>query len=574
MVVWIAAVWFLGGRRLLPRRARAEEPLLVWATSLGLAAGTTAIAITLLAVAGWLRPGPLWTVLWVWTALATLELRRFAWPQTWPQPWATPWTRVLATTLALTAAFTFVSVLAPPSSIDALVYHLRVPHEYLRSGRMVPLRDDVRTFQPLNVEMLFAFGMALRDDVVAASLHWVLAIGAALSAGAWARRLHAKSPLVAMAIFACSPLFVWESTSSFIDLGLTLFTSLGLLWATAEPECDPAGILLAAVFAGFAAGSKFTGCGAAVLVGGAAFLHAGQARRRGVIRFLTVGAGAVSIAAPWYLRNLLWTGNPFFPLANRLFGQAAAAQPLSTLVYGYGKDLFHLFSSPFDLIWRGDVFDAGWSMGPAYLALVPVALLSGCREGGYRTLLAVLGAFWLFWFYSSQQTRLLLPILPLCAGLAADGFDRLESYRWPGRSARAAVALSIAVGLAAAAVVAKGSWKVVAGVEPRTAYLDRLAMDYPAFDQVNARLTDDAPVAVCGVPNVYYLRPRATIVSFEEIPALAARGFAHLVWIGQCDGQRPAAGQVLWSGRYLRPGTRFQGTGRSTEVCAELIQLP
>jgi hypothetical protein len=572
MVFWIAAVWFLGGRRILPRRARAEEPLLVWATSLGLAAGTTAMATTLLAAVGWLRPGPLWAVLWAWTALAVLELRRFTWPQTWPQPWATPWTRVLTATLALTAAFTFISVLAPPSSIDALVYHLRVPHEYLRSRRMVPLRDDVRTFQPLNVEMLFAFGMALRDDVVAASLHWVLAIGAALSAGAWARRLRAKSPLVAMAIFVCSPLFVWESTSSFIDLGLSLFTSLGLLWATTEAECSPVGILLAATFAGFAAGSKFTGCGAAVLVGGAAFLHARQERRPGLVRLLTVGAGAALIAAPWYLRNLLWTGNPFFPLANRLFGRGAA-QPLSTFVYGYGKDPLHFFSSPFDLIWRGDPFDAGWSMGPAYLALVPLALLSGRRERAYRTLVVVLGAFWLFWFYSSQQMRLLLPILPLCAGLAADGFDRLQSHRWPGRSARAAVALSMAVGLATAAVLAKGSWKVVAGVEPRTAYLGRLAMDYPAFEQVNSRLTDDARVAVCGVPNVYYLRPRATIVSFDEIPALPARGFTHLVWIGKCDDQRPLAGQILWSGRYLRPGSRFQGTGSSTEVCAELIQF-
>ncbi len=207
--------------------------------------------------------------------------------------------------------------------MDALVYHLRIPHEYLRAGRMAAITDDVRAFQPFNVEMLFAFGMGLRDDVVAALLHWLLGIGAALTAGAWARRLGAKSALVAIAVFAVSPLYVWESTSSFIDLGLTLFSSLALLWAT-RSDLGRSGVALAGVFAGLAAGSKFTGCTVAALVGGVAFLQALPDRRRASARLLAVGALAVAIASPWYLRNALWTGNPFLSAGEPPLWKAAA----------------------------------------------------------------------------------------------------------------------------------------------------------------------------------------------------------------------------------------------------------
>jgi hypothetical protein len=573
LLCWIATTWFIGGRRLLPRKLRGEEPFLVWSSALALVAGTTAVLLTAFATFHLLRPGPIWAVQAGWTVLAITEGRalagvgRPAWQR------RSPWTLLLGAILAIAIILTLVGTLAPPTSVDATVYHLRVPREYLRAGRILALADDVHSFQPLYVEMLFAFGMVIRDDVLSALLHWLLGIGAALTAGAWARRLGARSPMVAVAIFAVSPLIVWESTSSFIDLGLTLFASLGLLWAT-RAGLGPPSVGLAAVFAGLAAGSKFTGCAMAALVGLVAFAYALPDRRRAVLRFVAIGAIAAALAAPWYVRNAILTGNPLYPVGNQFFG--LPLERLSNWTYGYGRDLLHLLSSPFDLIWRGEVFDLGWAFGPAYLALVPIGLLFNRQSQIHRIAAGVMLVFWVFWFYSSPQTRLLLPILPLGAGVAAAGFDALEDAGgWTRVAARLTVLVSAAVGLAAAGVVAAGTAKVVSGAESRATYLRRMALDYVAYEQINRLLGPEARPAVEGATNLYYLQPRGTIVQNEEPSALAARGLTHLIWIDACDAKAPAKaeGKILWAGRYLRPGARFQGGAAAVERCAELIRL-
>jgi hypothetical protein len=573
LLSWIATTWFIGGRRLLPRKLRGEEPFLVWSSALALAAGTTAVLLTVLATLRLLRAGPIWAVQAGWTVLAITEGRAMVggWRPAWRRH--SPWTLLLGSGLIIAVILTLVGTLAPPTSLDALVYHLRVPREYLRAGRIVALSDDVHSFQPLYVEMLFAFGMVIRDDILSALLHWLLGIGAALTAVAWARRLGARSPMVAVAIFAVSPLIVWESTSSFIDLGLTLFASLGLLWAT-RSDLDPASVGLAAVFAGLAAGSKFTGCAMAALIGGVAFACDLPDRRRAAFRFLAIGTVAAAVASPWYLRNAILTGNPLYPLGNRVLG--LPVELLSNWTYGYGRDLLHLLSSPFDLIWRGEVFDLGWAFGPVYLALVPIGLLFNRQRQIHRIAAGVLFVFWVFWFYSSPQTRLLLPILPLGAGMAAAGFDALDdSGRWTRLAAQLTVLVSAAVGLATACVVVAGTAKVVSGAESRATYLRRMALDYVAYEQINRLLGPDARPAVEGAPSLYYLQPRGTLVRNVEPSALAARGLTHLIWIDACDAKAPAKteGKILWAGRYLRPGSRFQGGAAAVERCAELIRL-
>jgi hypothetical protein len=570
LLSWIATTWLLGGRRLLPRNVRCEEPFLVWSSSLGLAAGTTGLILIALAALGQLRAGPIWMIQAGWTALAIVEARRVF--HIAPPPWRRlpRWTLILGAAVGATLLLTLVGTLAPPTSMDAMVYHLRVPREYLRAGRIVGLFDDVHSFQPLNVEMLFAFGMAIRDDVLSALLHWLLGIGAALSAGAWARRLGARSPAVAVAIFAVSPLVVWESTSSFIDLGLALFASVGLLWAT-RAETGRTSVGLAAVFAGFAAGSKYTGCTMAALIGLAAFASALPDCRRAARRFLAIGAIAAGLASPWYIRNTLLTGNPLYPIGNHFFG--LPPEQLSNWHYGYGRNLLYLLSSPFDLVWRGEVFDLGWAFGPAYLALVPIGFLLNRRSHAHRIGAGVLFLFWVFWFYSSPQTRLLLPILPLGAGLGAAGFDALDgSGRWTRLATRLTVLTSVAVGLATAAIVASGTWRVVSGAESRATYLRRMAMDYAAYEQINRLLGPDARPSVQGATNVYYLQPRGTIVGGGQPSALAARGFTYLIWIDACDA-KPPEGRVLWAGRYSRPGSRFQGAMAAVERCVDLIRL-
>jgi hypothetical protein len=577
LLTWTAFAWTLGGFKLCPRRLRLQDPLLVAATSIALGAGLTAIFLTVAAALGALKLPVVLALQIGWTVLAVAGGREFLSvlrAEEDIKQSRSIWRILLIVILASTGLATLIATLAPPSSIDATVYHLRIPREFLRTGGLVPLKDDVRMFQPLYIQMLFAAGMSLHDDVLAALIHWFLGVAAALTAGAWARRLGARSALFSVVLFAVNPLIVWESTSCFVDLGLALFTGLGLLWAS-RPELGNAALGVAAGCAGLAAGSKFTGCASAALIGAMAAASVWPDRRSAIRRLAVVGGVAVLIAAPWYIRNAVVIGNPFYPLANHLFGGQAMPASSWSWTYGLGRDFLHLLTSPFDLIWRGDAFDSGWATGPAYLALIPVALLARDRPRIRTTVAILIGAYWVFWFYTSPQTRFLLPLSPLAAGLAGVGLEiALVSGVWTRMASCAALLVSLGLGLGTALITARGSARVVAGLESRTEFLRRMAWDYKAFDEVNRLLGPETRLAVFGVPNVYYLKQQVTLVKNVDVSTLMREGFSHLLRIYDCTTYAlPDGPEVIWHGMYQNRGARFQGGHADHQLCAQLTQL-
>ncbi|HEY2899724.1 MAG TPA: hypothetical protein VGL59_04040, partial [Polyangia bacterium] len=420
----LTAAWLLAGYALLPRRLRTDEPFLIASTAFALGAGLTAVAVTLAAALGVMTRATLWAIQIAVVLLAARgagDWRRQQMPallafhsslrtslrtsmRRWP-------TRLALAALLLMALATLLGTLAPPSSMDATVYHLTAPRAFLRAGRWVALTGIVQSYQPLYVEMLFAQAMGIGDDVLAALVHWVLGIAAVATAGAWSRKLGGSACL-GMLIAGASALFAWESTSAFVDLGVATFASLAVLWAT-RAEIGAASWLLAGVFAGLAAGSKLTGAFAGLLAAGVSLCATGPdwpAARR---RFLAIGALAFALALPWYVRNLLLIGNPFYPVGNTLLGQPPAM--LASGYYGTGHSVWALLRSPFEVLFAGDAFDRGWSLGPAYLALLPLGIWRTARTKAGRLAMGTLLAWWLFWFFSSPQTRLLLPVAPIAA---------------------------------------------------------------------------------------------------------------------------------------------------------------
>jgi hypothetical protein len=571
----LAASWTLAGYRLLPARLRTEEePLLVWSTALAIGAGVTSVLLTILAALHlFARPGIiLVTAVVAIVALAGAREVARARPrlfvgrvERWPE-------RLALLALGGVLLLTLLSTLAPPSSMDATVYHLQVPRAFLRARFWSPL-DDPRSYQPLYVEMLFGQGLALGGSVVAALMHWILGAAAIASAGAWGRRLGGRATWAAV-VFGGTALYVWEAPAAFIDLGLALWTSLAFFWAT-RTERGSAPAVLAGICAGLAAGSKFTGLIAATLAGLAALAVCAPDWKRGLGRLVTVGGIALGVAAPWYLRNLAFTGDPIYPLAAALFG-LPAAPTLSGLTYGIGQDLLHLLSSPFDLLARGDAFDQGWAAGPVYLALGPIGALVTRMRRLALVLVGSVAGWWLIWFYSSPQTRFLLPVMPMAAGLASVAMAAV--FRSGGRALRlaatAAVGIALAGALGTGALAAVRDAKVILGRESVSTYLERNSWNYTAFEAANRLLPPDANVAVDGAVNLFYLDRTAARADPATTPPLPGRGpFTHRLTVEKCPARpRPPGEPVLWEGSYPLRASRLRG-GVLEQVCARLTAL-
>jgi len=163
--------------------------------------------------------------------------------------------------------------------MDATVYHLRVSEEFVRAGTWTKL-DVPQSFQPLYIEMLFAEGWC-----------WEAGRWRRWCTGCWGLRPSARPPpgtrrfggsaVWGALVFGGTALWVWESTSAFIDLGLALFASLSLLFALSA-ELGVAGPILGGIFARLAGGSKFIGLVLTGLSAGAAFAWTWPHRKRAV----------------------------------------------------------------------------------------------------------------------------------------------------------------------------------------------------------------------------------------------------------------------------------------------------
>lgn len=566
--------WALVGWQLLPRSVRGKLDLLLrWTIALALGCGLTAVALT--ALAGFHLLGAnsvrLLTGLEAAAAVAIAVVhRRELVPGVRVRLSGTRSEKVALAILGLILLLTFVATCAPPSAMDATVYHLPVPDAFLRTGTWTKL-DQVQSFQPLYVEMLFAQALVIGGGPLAALVHWLLGIAAIGTSAGWARRFGASRVWGAV-IFGGSALWVWESTSPFIDLGLALFASLALLLAVSV-ELGSAGAVLAGACAGLAGGSKFTGLALALLAAGVALLRGWQNRKRAVKSFLVLGGVALVVAAPWYVRNFILTGNPVFPLANRAFG--LRPEPLAGITYGFGTDLLHLLSSPFDLLVRGDKFDQGWATGPAYLALAPLGLVF--RRSREAALVAgYAAAWWLIWFYSSPQTRLLIPILPPAAGLAAAAVDELLASRHLALCGLTAVVLAVQItaGLLTSALYAGAAAPVVFGLESTDAYLRRNSWNYGLYKSTEVLLDPAAQVAVTGLANnLYYFHHQARWLGKDPVSTnqLAAAGFQYELRVSVCpmDPLDEPHRLVLKEGTYSLRASRLAG-GIYAQACFRL----
>jgi len=212
---------------------------------------------------------------------------------------------------------------------DVLEYHLAVPKTYFETGRIDFLPYNVYSNFPLNSEMLSLLMMTLRGDAIEASFMAVfvnvglagLFVGAAWLAG----RMISSSPasgVLAGVLAGVTPWMTYLAGIAYVEVGM-LAMGMGSLVAilrARQREQQIAWLWIAGLLAGFSAGYKYTALPliALPIVLLPLFLCATwQVRLKGVF---IVGMGVVITLSPWWVRNIIQTGNPVFPLAYSVFG--------------------------------------------------------------------------------------------------------------------------------------------------------------------------------------------------------------------------------------------------------------
>ncbi|MDB5301463.1 MAG: hypothetical protein JWO87_3126 [Phycisphaerales bacterium] len=278
MLVWLLAA--TGAGLLLLRAAglaERESPVLRFVTAAGLGLGISALMVLGLGLAGWLNHGSVIALLAVGVVMGVLALwgrnvgsAAREWLQA-PAGWE--WLGLLATPFL---ALVLVASMVPPGMLwtpqephgyDVVEYHLQVPREWYEAGRIVPLRHNVFSYFPFNVEVHYLLAMHLRGGpwagmYLAQLMHGAFVVLMVLAVYAFARR--ATGPPGAMIATLAAASVPWLSQLAPIaydEGGFLLFGTLAIGWALAalnEEEHRLRRFMLAGAMAGFACGTKLT----------------------------------------------------------------------------------------------------------------------------------------------------------------------------------------------------------------------------------------------------------------------------------------------------------------------------
>jgi hypothetical protein len=325
----------------------------------------------------------------------------------------------------------FFHVLVPTTFFDALAYHLEVPARFLQAGGVCPIPENSYAAVPLLQWMLNTLALGLAGGVLAQLVHFsffLLALGLAWS---WSRRiLGGAAAAWGTVLIAALPPFLVETAHAGTDWPTACFT-LAAVFLLAGDAREPGRMALAGICAGCAAGTKYPALATAFLAPLAAGVLTdlwGRKPARETIRTWAVFlAAAMAAAAPWYLLNLVFTGDPFYPLFSLLPavpGGGATLMADMRAVYPAWSDAWTWILVPWRFVYSFSDFALGTGVGVLPLALLPALFALRGRWRGSRFLALWMALASCAWYASFRIGRFTIPqwtvvCIFLGAGLAA-----------------------------------------------------------------------------------------------------------------------------------------------------------
>jgi len=356
--------------------------------------------------------------------------------------------------IGVACLFALVGVLAPSDVLDwdTLAYHLAVPKLWLEAGQIQFVPYIHQSNFPFTVESLYIWGLRWGGESGAKAFSLAFLIFGGVSVFGIARsRYEGLAGWWAALTLATVPVVLWESGTGYIDVAHGIYGGLGVVFAArfiADPS-SRAPLWLAGMFLGFAAGTKYTGLQTIAAVCFVLFV-AFSARRAVTDGFkgaLLLGVVAMAVACPWYVRNIVNTGNPVYPFFYEKFGGKNWDQKRADVYrneqqsFGagslqnrhkpamMGEAVLGLAFQPGRYVNPDQEHGNGTPLGAIGVVVVAAALLwmlSGIAGSFEVSILGVVGLSMLMWFVLSQQSRYVIPLCVPLTVLAGGAIERLK----------------------------------------------------------------------------------------------------------------------------------------------------
>ncbi|HQK84118.1 MAG TPA: hypothetical protein PLK24_09290 [Atribacter sp.] len=420
---------------------------------------------------------------------------------------------------ALALMLAFLQTLTPPWDYDGLMYHLQGPRLFLDAGKIIPIPENWLTYYPFIWQMLNMLGMGLGSDIVAKVINFSFLIILLLSTYAFCKKWISEiTGFLSIALLLGTPILITWGVLAYVDIAwsVTQFLAINfaLLWSK---ERSTKFLLLAGVFQGLALSTKYMalwGLGIIVLFICLQFLK--NIKSLTDLKSLTKEAlcfvfFAVLFASPWYLKNIIWTGNPIFPF----FLQQKSINPVElefamdyTRSFGTGKNWYDYLLLPISLYIK--YYQFGTFLGdvdfpnPVFLSVFILPFIKSKIPQEIRKLVGSLSFFaimlFITWATGMQQNRFLLPVYPLASILSAVSITTIINKSSFKKIFRV-LTLGIIGGTIFVSFVVIGRLlaithplKVLLGAESKAKFLGNIIDDFKGIEYINDHLSSSVRV--------------------------------------------------------------------------------
>jgi hypothetical protein len=481
------------------------------ALSFGLGLGTLSILVLLIGFANGLNRFCLYSVLLMLCIISIREIKYFlsrlksGFSERFSNlPYISGFNKFLILLMGATMFLAFTGALAPPLNYDTLSYHLAFPKLYAKTGRIFFIPHNMYSNLPFGIEMLYTLALVIKDEILAKLIHFSIGILCVLTIFVIGRRYFGRNAgLLAAAIFYNIPAVCLTSTYAFNDLGLVLYGLLMLFcilnWSSKNKITW---LMLAGIFCGFAIGTKYTGAlyfipTALILIYIQAQRHRGT-EAQSLCLFLFFAFLAFS---PWFIKNLIYTHNPVYPLFYNIFGgidwNGELAQRFARFHVADDMNVLHIFS----MLWKIPLD----KHGSVVLLILPLLFFVKLNRN-IKILISYTVLVFILWiFFTHRIIRFLLPCLSVWSLLAAYALVNFKKSK-----IISIVLHTLIIGFLCwntfkfTATVGFNFFDVAYGKETKEEFLSKNFYQYGVFKFINKELPDDSKILFIGENQGFY----------------------------------------------------------------------
>ncbi len=438
--------------------------------------------------------------------------------------------------VALPLLIAIFSALAPPIAKDALLYHFAVAKAFIAQNSSAFIEGNIASYLAMGTEMHYLWAMLLgglfspRAAEAAAGATTFLFFPVLLMAiYGWAREIEVSRTwsLIATAMVACIPTAYHVASSGYIDISLALYVTLAAYGLTRWWKESAWGwVILIGIFLGAALSVKLTTVFVFAAFALIILLRAREVKNPAAIapgsdtcvaaspgRIVASGFAALLlagiIASPWYIRTWVATSSPVFPFYMSIWPGKANGwdiersnlfQAMNSQYGGIDTNKLNYLTAPVRMSIASQpeqVANYDGVLGVAFLIGLPLlvwALWKFDLAVEIKIMLGIAGVMYLFWLFSSEQLRYILPIAPLLAIAIAASAEKIGNG--VGKVARCALLTASVCGLLTtfAWFCQKSPLRVALGGETRDQYLTRNLDYYSYYQSINTETPADAKV--------------------------------------------------------------------------------